>query len=304
MKDRAGRKRIVEGSRSKLSKWHFGSQNTNLDKKYNKVKEINKIGLRYSEKKDPADAEILLKSFNNFLLKYVNLLATGKVTSEGKGKKFYISKDTKRFLALFCQNGIRSSRQELMQAAGRLPNAFISMTADDIYNELVVIFLELLDNFNGTGGFTGYIHHRFAWSVKARVFKWQNDPINYQPMYNDIIEEDNEESSDLYNIIITPNGEKAQVGYDLNEQTGEITPRLYDIPELTHAFITQPTKPFDVIWSKEQRAIMVLKWKNELSNSAISDQLNLGGARKVKDLYEQAIIAFKEFAYTPEGEIE
>lgn len=299
------RHRVIDGERSHLSKWHFGSQHTDLKKKYNKTKEINKIGQRFSETKDPKDAEQLLVAFNNYLLKYTNLLATGKITSEGKdNNKFYISKDTKRFLSLFCKNGIRSSKDELSQAAARLPNAFISMDADDIYNELVILFLDLLNKFNGTGGFTGFIHHRFAWAVKARVFKWQNDPINYQPMYDDIIEDNNEEANDIYNFIITPTGEKAQVGYDLSEQTGELMPRVYDLPNLDHSFITQPNPPFDIIWTKEQRAIIILKFVNELSNSAISDQLGMGGAQKVRDLYEQALVAYHDFAFTPPGEVE
>lgn len=303
-KKNQGRHRVINGERAHLSSWHFGSQHTDLDKKYNKTKEINEIGKRYSKTKDPSDAEKLLIAFNNYLLKYTNLLATGKIASEGKDHKFYISKDTKRFLSLFCKNGIKSSKEELSQAAARLPNGLISMTADDIYNELVVLFLDLLEKFNGTGGFTGFIHHRFAWAVKARVFKWQNDPINYQPMYDDVIEDNNEESHDFYDIVITPTGEKAKVGYDLSEQTGELTPRMYDLPKLNHSFITQPNKPFDVLWTKEQRAIIVLKFVNDLSNSAISDQLGLGGARNVQELFEQALVAYHDFAYNPPGDVE
>lgn len=281
---------------AKIPDWHFASQNLTDERRYNNYKKINEIGARFAISKNPNDALKLLEAFNNYLMKYVNLLTTGKLTSEGKGNKFYLTSDTKKFVALFASNGIRSSKQELIAAAARLPNGFISMDPEDIYNELALIFLELANKFNGTGGFTGFLQYRFGWAVKARLFKWQNDPINYQPLYNENLEaEDLDPSSELENKIKTPSN-KILVGYDLDENTAELKPRFYDMPAITNNFITKPTVPFDIIWTKVQRAIIVLKFKEEKSDSAISKQLGLGGSANVKALYEEAIDSYRNFA--------
>lgn len=280
-------KKPKEGS-AKVSKWHFASieASKNPEGKLNKRDEINSLGAQYALAPDEQLGAKLLSAFNPFLMKYVTLLKTGKLVSENKkSNRFRMSKDTKRFLALFSSNGIRSTHSELSQAAARLPNAFRSMDANDVYNELVVIFLDLASKFNGTGGFTGYIHHRFGWAVKTRMIQWQRDPTNHQPLYDEVIvgsgltDDDLEEELNHNDII--------------NHESSAIID--WGLPELTPNFITQPTPPYDTIWSITQRRIIYYKYNKDYSDNEINNILKLGGIAAVRAELTDAITKFKIF---------
>lgn len=294
--EKPSRRRQVNGQRSKLSKWHFGFKNTSSSKKLNDLKKVNEVGYNFSQTKNPDDAEFLLKAFNNYIMKYVMLLSTGKTSPEGAVNK-RIHKDTRRFLGLFA-NGVKSSEKELAAVAARLSNAFLFMDADDIYNELALIFLELANKFDGRGGFTGFIQHRFAWSVKARMFQVQNDPMNYQSMYDDIPEDNEGVYNGMYEIIENENGFSLYLGSDMiQHEEGEwaLVPKWFDMPTINYKFITCAPSPFDVLWTKIQRSIIVLKFVEELSNSAIADRLGLGGASAVQQEYKKALEDYKEY---------
>lgn len=281
---------------AKLSKWHFASKEAakNPENKLNKREEINLLGAQYAISPTPEIGEKLLAAFNPFLMKYVNLLKTGKITSEGKNpNKFRLSKDTKQFLALFSSNGIRSSYSELSKAAARLPNAFRNETADGVYNELAVLFLDLAQKFNGTGGFTGYIHHRFKWAVKNRMLQWQKDPTNYQPLYDEKIVDTGLTNNEIDEEIHDPEN-------ILHPESSAIID--FGLPELTPNFITQPPAPFDIIWSKTQRIIIYHKFAKDMSDNAINNQFNLGGIAQVKKELNLAFENFKNF-YKTEREI-
>lgn len=230
-------------------------------------------------------------------MKYVALLTTGRIVSDN-GNRFRIPRDTKTFLALFSTNGIRSSAEEFSRAAARLPNAFITMDANDVYNELAAIFLDLANKFDGRGGFTGYIYHRFGWAVKARMFQVQRDPLNYQPLYSDPPDDSHEKEWDSYTGHYLEEKDNHFVAEELigiNTQ-GFLVIKEIDIPKLNHAFITCPTHPFDKIWTKQQRSVIVMMFCEELSDSAISERLGLGGAANVRRLFNEAISSYKYFS--------
>jgi hypothetical protein len=287
---------LNENGRVRLSLWHFGSLH-NGPKKLNNLADVNKVGERYAREKNPEDLEYLLKAFNNYLMKYVALL-TGNLLLDSKYHR--IPRDTKLFLALFAANGIRSSLDEFIRVATRLPNAFINMDANDIYNEMAVIFLDLTNKFDGRGGFTGYIHHRFGWAVKARMFQVQKDPLNYQPLFTDPPEDLSK--SDVYDepyFEKTETGYKVEYGYERKvTKNGSVILRSleYNLPELNYAFISSPIEPFDKIWTKQQRSIIVMMFCEELSDSAISEKLGLGGAANVRRIFEEAIQSYRNFA--------
>lgn len=289
------RKRRLGGERAKLSNWHFGSKIS--AKKLYDIKEVNARADQFIKRRDPKDAEFLVTAFNNYLMKYVKLLTTGRMSPEGNNT-YRIPRDTHRFLSSFVKG--KASKQQLVQAAARLPNSFIHMDADDIYNELVIIFLELLDKFYGKGGFTGYIYYRFGWAVKARMTQEQKNPLNYQPLYDDI--EDHDRDGDFYGTGIHTAEANDSGGLHVegdvwkqdseNPQTYHFIPVTLDIPHLSPKFITQPSEPFDTIWTKIQRSIMVMKFADEMSDSAIASKLGLGNGSNVRKLYKEAIEAY------------
>lgn len=305
-KDDKERRRNVGGKRARLSSWHFGSINSTDIERLNDVKEVNSVGARFAVSHEQRDLDFLLRAFNNYLMKYVTLLSTGRTSPEGRKTNRRIHRDTRRFLALFHKAGSKASDGELMQVAARLPNAFISMDADDIYNELSVIFCDLAHKFNGTGGFTGFIQHRFAWAVKQRMFQIQRDPMNYQPLYNDDpTDEHHENTEHPYELEETETGFNVRHSSEFTaSEDGYVVAvdQFCTLPKLTPAFISCAPEPFNVLWTRIQRAIMVGKFVREMSDSAISEWLGLGGAANVRKEFNQAIEMFRQ--YNMQGDLE
>ena len=274
-----GRRRSVE--HAQLSSWHFASKRTVND--INDLKEINAVGERFSKTHDPADAQLLLEAFHNYLLKYMGLLTTGKVAAEGSLSR-YIPADTRRFLSLFMTPGVRHTFDEFARTADRLPNAFLWMSADDIYNELALIFLELANKFDGRGGFVGFIQFRFAWAVKARLFQVQKDPLNFSMVA--------EQPSPT--VPAAPGIQRE----DLLPAAGRphVAPNVLLGFKLTPVFITSPPPPFGEIWTAVQRAIFYHRYADEMSDTAIAEHLCIGGGSSaVRAELAAAVAKFKKF---------
>lgn len=294
---------------SGMSSWHFAAkQSKAASGKLNKVREVNKVGARYATTPSDADGEQLLKYFHNYLMKYVGLLTQGKLGGDG------MSRDTQRFLNLFIPRADYTYTQltaQYRKVLQRLPNAFMqSMTADDVYNELVIIFFELAQKFNPEiGGFTGYIQNHMRYKVKARMFKVQQDAMNYLPMYEPSLENldefDEDQGKNLEPETIHEEEDRFRVEYDYtmeeeeDEEHGTLcvfTPKYIDLPKLNFGFISAPTEPFDELWDKIERTVLVYKYFADLSNSAISSRLRLGGASKVQNIHDGAIRKYREWA--------
>ena len=151
---------------SKFSPDHFAVRQleASKDKPRNKVEVVNKIGARYAVAPTAKDAQDLVIAFHAFLMKYVKLLTPGPIP-------FKPSSETRDFLRLFMAKSEAMAmgyNAAYRMVSERLPNMAIQsmMSADDLYNELVVIFLEKAQKFNPEiGGFTGYIKYHFKYAV-------------------------------------------------------------------------------------------------------------------------------------------
>lgn len=271
-----------------LSTWHYGSKQKDNGK--NSVAIVNEVGARFATSPNQEDAKILLDYFHSYIMKYVGLLTTGKL-SDHSGK---ISSDTKKFISLFTprQEGRgKFNISQMKQAAERLPNAFINMTTDDVYNELITIFFELAKRFNPEiGGFTGYIGHHFKFAVKQKMFQVQRDPMNFISLYNGIESQD----ENLIDYSLTETN-------DLNESEKlhtdiQLPIEPLDFPHLDFSFISSPPVPFDVLWSRTQRAVIVYRYFQDYSFNQISDQLGLGSAANAREFHDKAIESFRHWA--------
>jgi DNA-directed RNA polymerase specialized sigma24 family protein len=290
------------GDRSKLSPWHFAARPPQ-EKKLNKVQAVNAVGKRYALERNPSDAGLLLGFFYNYIMKYAHLLISGNLP-DGR-----LTSDTRKFLSLFMKPGDYSPSElynQYRKVAERLPNAFMqSMVADDVYNELVLIFLKLASDFNpDIGGFTGYIYTHWKYRVKSRMFQVQKDAMNYLPLYdpdfNTWSEYPNEDKlrpeviEDHDGILCIDTG-RARI--ELAEDgLYEIVPIQFDLPKLNFAFINTPPAGFSQLWNKMERTIIVYRYFVDMSYSAISHKLRLGGAAKVRELHDAALQKYREWA--------
>jgi hypothetical protein len=285
--------RRLGAEHAQLSSWHFASNSVSDD--INSVEEVNEVGRRFVESRDPDDAQFLLKAFHNYLLKYMGLLATGKIAAEGTRVR-HIPADTRRFLALFMSPGVRPTFGEFARTADRLPNACLWMSADDIYNELALIFLELANKFDGRGGFVGFIQFRFAWAVKTRLFQIQRNPLNYQPAgSNDprTYSPDATTSTEWRNAV-ADRGKKGPANRRFQAADGDS--RVLLGFKLTPTFISLPPPPFDRIWSPLQRAIVYHKYAEDMPCSAIAEKLGMsGGPAVIREELRNALAIFKKF---------
>ncbi len=286
-------KRGVEG----LSNWHFATLQTS-GAEYNSVIVVNQVGTAYATNPNQADAQKLLQAFHGYLMKYVRLLTSGKLDNA-------IPKDTQQFLSLFIPSGNYSYGQRLAEfrkVAERLPNMAIQslMTSDDIYNELAIIFLDLAKKFKPEiGGFTGYIQYHFKYAVKTRLFQVQNDPINYQPLYED--QPDSDESYHDFGFDVAFYGDHIQIyngstlAWNEEDGTGAFVEQYIDIPILNYSFISEPPKPFDKLWNKQQRAVIIKLYLEDKSLSAAAEELGYNNTSIVRKLRDDAIQSYREF---------
>ena len=269
--DSSSARRVLGGERARLSPWHFGSLHAS-DAVYD-VAETNAMAAAYAASPDPETGALLLARFNNLLLKYVALLTTGRA-SQGPG----VGRETRRFLALFKQGG-GATAADLAQIAERLPNACLSMDADDVYDELAAIFLDLARRFNpGLAepgkefGFTGYIELHFRWAVKARVFQLQRNALNYS-------------SDDVVDVF----GAADEAGGDPRDASSAVLGF-----RLTPAWINVAPPPFDVLLTAQQRRIVVYKFLFDRTDSAIASALRIaGGAAQVRGELAEALAAMR-----------
>ena len=277
---------------------------------------MNEIGARYSQNQNQSDAEILVKYFHGYLLKYMTLLTRGTISKDGKR----IPSDTKRFLSLFRLKASDHSNSmglgEMQMIGDRIPNAFISMEADDIYNEMVLLFLSLARKFNpDIGGFTGYIGHHFKYALKQRMFQVQRDALNYLPLYEQPIEDnDLSDISESVEDQITKKVndtrsffEEEEIVHEMEDGYRDSNPQLLEsigLKQLNHSFVSSPPENLELSLTKMQRKILVLHFCEGLSFSQISKQLNFGNASSIKIEYDKAIDALQLIAdiETLEGE--
>jgi hypothetical protein len=144
------------------SSWHW-SRHANDDTKY-PVALVNATGTRYATNPTTQDAELLVQFYRGTLIGFAMMIANGH---QPTGTIF------KRFAKLMAQD------------ATQLHFAFqTGWEGDDIYSEMVVIFLTLASEYqppqNGTrGSFVGFINDRLPYRIANFVVQQQQDATNY-----------------------------------------------------------------------------------------------------------------------------
>ena len=115
-----------------------------MSKDYNNEVEINQLVDKYVESNSEADKLELLKAFDPYFKKYAHILCSNKSVD-------ITNKDTITFLRLFMTNEERSTAARIAAAAKttiqHLRMVFSDCTPEDVYDEMVLIFLEQLNRY-------------------------------------------------------------------------------------------------------------------------------------------------------------
>lgn len=139
------------------------------------VAETNALAVEYSSAgTKPEDLAMeLIRRFHSMLYKFMKLLITGKPDPHNASQR--------AFLNLFTNEKVLG-QGGYAHLAAKCTIIFRQDTPDDIYNQLVAIFLQLLQEFNPTMnvGFTYYVDYFFKYHLKKYMVSRYYDAMDYQ----------------------------------------------------------------------------------------------------------------------------
>jgi RNA polymerase sigma factor (sigma-70 family) len=172
-------------------------------------------------------------------MKYVSLLK-GTIGSID-------SSDTISFLALFL-TGPKSS-SDYLGIYKYVIHICKQVDDVDVYNELVAMFIMLLDKFEfyPKVSFSGYITKYMRWSIKAWVMEMARNPLSKSP------------------IEYEPYLENAD-----NERSVNINTEL---PNMDLAWVSEASSPLFSVLTRYERFLLYLNYKEGLGVRQISERL-------------------------------
>lgn len=258
--------------------------------KKNDYKETNELGAKYASNPLPETAAQLLEAFGPLIEMYITLLSPGR-RIEVKGG---LSTQTKEFLWLFKQPGelTTGNYQDYYAIIKRLPNMAKQalLTDEDLRQSLVLIFLTVAQKFDGRGGFTGYINRFFKWEVRELIFKSKEDASKYQPLYEEIIED---QPFFGYDVDFEEACTRIHHGHEIID--GTLVDTYIDLPKLSLTFISLPDPPYDTLLTQQERRVMVHILVNRKSPSAIAEDLEYSNATIVRRIWVDAIQKIRDY---------
>ena len=156
-----------------LSKWHYAREWKN---KIYAVAETNELAVKYATDtvKDEDLKLELIQRFHSMLYKFMKLFVTGRPDVHNASQR--------AFLNLFGGYEAGMSESGYMKLASKCTIIFRQETPDDIYNQLVALFLQLLEDFNPkmSVGFTYYVDYFFKFHLKKYMVSRYYDALDYQ----------------------------------------------------------------------------------------------------------------------------
>lgn len=165
---------------------------------YNDESYINDLVDRYKSTGDIALRDQLLKAFDPFFKKYASLLCSSKPVDLS-------NKDTIRFLRLYMSPTDRIDDRSVIKAAYRtvtyLRNLFKTLEFNDIYNEVICIFLDQLSRYKmmianhkhdkPRISFTHFIQVNVRFKMKALTIPREKDALSclFNVEFNDELDQ-------------------------------------------------------------------------------------------------------------------
>jgi RNA polymerase sigma factor (sigma-70 family) len=239
--------------------------------------EVNELVRTYHEAPDKATQALyrdkILRCFHRYFMKYVGML-------KGYVDTMY-SSDTRQFLALFLSNQEKNPYR-LKKIMYQLPQIMESYSDDDIYSELVIIFLELLDKheFRDNTSFVHYVTKYMRWKIQKFISKVFRDPLNQS-----IRSMDDYMPFRSFPLVSTkkpvPIEDEIQVADFLEDQGrfnqgygAEVAPSCLPMQQLDLSWISKPKSELFRCLTPYQRYLLVMKFGQGLSNQTIAEKLN------------------------------
>lgn len=220
-------------------------------------KEVNDLVHQYKEATDPGTKDQyrakLLKIHHNYFMKYVALLS-GTLNT-------FNSLDTQHFLALFLAGKPKTSYNYRIIAL-QLSQILRYYEPSDIYNELCIIFLELLEKFEFRGivSFSYYITQYMRWDIKAWIVKLFKDPLNQSTTKSSAISQDILPFKECHETLHTNYAEQPEAD-------------LLQLPEMDIKWINDPCDSLFSILTKYERSLLYMSFKQGLGVREISRRL-------------------------------
>jgi RNA polymerase sigma factor (sigma-70 family) len=211
--------------------------------KWLNYKEIDEIVHGY---KDSADEKAktthragLLRAFHKYFMKYVSLLkgTIGNIDNS----------DTISFLALFLTGPKKA--KDYLGIYRYIVHICKQVDDVDIYNELVAMFILLLDKFEfyPEVSFSRYITKYMRWSIKAWVMDMARNPLSRSPIE--------------YEPYLETTGDERSV----NTNT--------ELPNIDLAWVSKASSPLFSVLTRYERFLLYLSYKEGLGVRQISERL-------------------------------
>lgn len=215
----------------------------------------------------------LLKTFHDYLLKYTLLLK-----GELENIRFTLKQsDTLEFLSLFLPRQSKSAA-DLLGITRYVARICESLEARDVYNELCLIFIKLLQNYEvrENVGFTHYITKYMRWAIKDWIMGMSKEPLC---RFTSSIEEDAKESNPEHIVTIDDNILRVYARGSLRLLSSQefYDPRPNDIrlqlPQLNLGWIRDPRNKFFATLKPYERFLLYLNYKEGLGVRQIGKRL-------------------------------
>ena len=189
-------------------------------KKY-KVEETNKLAIEFTETEDEEKRKEIsleiIRRFHSFLYKFMKLLITGKADLNNKYQK--------QFLNLFMVGGARPNAASYKAVAQRSTIVFRQDDPDDIYDQLAMVFLQLLAAYNQSLniGVVYYFNYFFKYHLKKYMVNKYYDALDYQYI-------DSADAADYFSTENRYEGEGPNSGRTRNESRLAVDCGMFEEP--------------------------------------------------------------------------
>ena len=212
--------------------------------------------------------ETLLKAFHKYFMKYVTLTKGTLTTIDNS--------DTISFLCLF----MSKDKKDLMGIYRYINYVCASLEEEDIYHELVIIFIELLNKFKffPEVSFSFYITKYMRWAIKAWVMKIAQNPLTKTRA---LLSQPQEIQQGLEQIPGDTESTKLLFTIDL------------ELPELNLGWVIDPSSRLFGKLTQYERFLLYLNFKEGLGVRQISERL--GRAKDtIHTQISRALVKLKE----------
>lgn len=220
--------------------------------------ELNQLLVNYKNGNKVLRDTIVLQ-FHPLLLKYTRIL-------KGDRSENLINYDTIQLLSLFLA-GQNKSHYAAISVVAWLGHRTAFLEYGDVYNDLVVLLLECLEEFELRDGinFLGYLTHRLKWKIRDWISRVSSGYTSYMDF-------------DVNNPLrIQPHPDRKDGVFDPEflDQFGQAEPvEFTGVSDLTLSWITETDDPLFCDLTTYERYLLYLRFEADQTYDKIADTLH------------------------------